>query len=140
MPAARPPRVSVIVPCYNLGKFLAEAVDSVLGQTFQDFEIVVVDDGSTDGATVSVLSAFARPKTRILRAPHAGLAAARNLGIANSSGEYLCALDADDRLDPTFLAKTAAILDRDASIAFVSTWLRTFGEESWEWKPDRCDL
>src|SRR5437763_11165815 len=103
MSAPRPPKISVIVPCYNLGEFLAEAVDSVLAQTCQDFEIVVVDDGSTDGPTNEILATFARPKTRLLRAPHAGLGAARNLGIANSTGEYLCALDADDRLDPTFL-------------------------------------
>lgn len=140
MPAARAPKVSVIVPCYNLGEFLAEAVDSVLAQTFQDFEVVVVDDGSTEASTLEILSTFVRPKTRVLRAPHAGLATARNLGIACTSGEYLCALDADDRLAPTFLEKTAAALDRDRATAFASAWLRTFGDDSWEWKPERCDL
>jgi glycosyltransferase involved in cell wall biosynthesis len=135
-----PPKVSVIIPCFNLGAFLAEAVDSVLAQTCQDFEIVVVDDGSIDGPTNEILSTFSRPKTRVLRALHAGLAAARNLGIANSSGDYLCALDADDRLEPTFLEKTVAVLDRDPSLTFASAWLRTFGEERWEWTPDRCDL
>jgi glycosyltransferase involved in cell wall biosynthesis len=134
------PKVSVIVPCYDLGEFLPEAVDSVLAQSCQDFEIIVVDDGSTDAATAALLASFARPKTRVLRAPHAGLAAARNRGIAASTGEYLCALDADDRLQPTFLAKMVAVLDAEPSIAFVSAWLRTFGEESWEWKPERCDL
>jgi glycosyltransferase involved in cell wall biosynthesis len=140
MPAALRPKISIVITCYNLGEYLAEAVDSVLGQTRQDFEIVVVDDGSTDAATVEILSTFSRPKTRLLRAPHAGLAAARNLGIASTSGDYLCALNADDRLAPTFLEKTAAVLDADSSIAFASAWLRTFGEERWEWKPRRCDL
>jgi glycosyltransferase involved in cell wall biosynthesis len=140
MTAAPAVKISVIVPCYNLGEYLAEAVDSVLVQTRQDFEVVVVDDGSTDAATIDMLSTFSRPKTRVLRAPHAGLASARNLGIANSSGMYLCALDADDRLAPTFLEKTSAILDGDPSMTFVSTWLRTFGEEMWEWTPERCDL
>jgi glycosyltransferase involved in cell wall biosynthesis len=135
-----PPKVSIIIPCFNLGEFLAEAVDSVLAQTCQDLEIVVVDDGSTDGRTNEILSTFSRPKTRVLRAPHAGLAAARNLGIARTSGDYLCALDADDRLEPTFLAKTTAVLDRDRSITFASAWLRTFGDEHWDWKPERCDL
>jgi glycosyltransferase involved in cell wall biosynthesis len=134
------PKVSIIIPCFNLGEFLTEAVDSVLAQTCQDFEIVVIDDGSTDRPTNEVLSTLARPKTRVLRAPHAGLAAARNLGIASTSGDYLCALDADDRLEPTFLAKTLAVLDRDPSITFVSAWLRAFGDEQWDWKPDRCDL
>src|SRR5262245_63306392 len=127
MTAAPSPKISVIVPCYNLGEYLSEAVDSVLAQSRQDFEVIVVDDGSTDPATIEILSSFSRPKTRVLRAPHAGLAAARNRGIASSSGEYLCALDADDRLAPAFLEKTSAVLDADPSATFVSTWLRTFG-------------
>ena len=76
------PRVSVIVPCYNLGRYLAEAVDSVLAQTLQDVEVIVVDDGSTEAETQRIVAAFSRPKTRVIRRPHAGLAAARNAGIA----------------------------------------------------------
>src|SRR5579862_4192025 len=72
------PRISVIVPCYNLGQHLAEAVDSVLVQTCQDFEVFVVDDGSTDAETQNVIRTFHRPRTRVMRIPHAGLAAARN--------------------------------------------------------------
>jgi glycosyltransferase involved in cell wall biosynthesis len=134
------PRISVIIPCYNLGQYLDEAVESVLAQTFQDFEIVVVNDGSTDPATGALLAHYRKANTRVIQAPHRGLAAARNLAIANSSGEYLCALDADDRLAPSFLAKTIDVLDRDPSVAFVSTWLQAFGEQEWEWKPERCDL
>src|SRR3972149_1699479 len=100
-----PPRVSVIIPCYNLGPYLDEAVGSVLSQTYQDFEILVVDDGSTDPATRTLLADYRRPKTRVIQLPHGGLAAARNAGVANAGGEYLCALDADDRLASSFLAK-----------------------------------
>jgi GT2 family glycosyltransferase len=71
---------------------------------------------------------------------HAGLAAARNLGIAHAQGTYLCALDADDRLDPSYLEQTVRVLDDDPSVTFVSCWLRAFGDEDWEWKPERCDL
>ena len=134
------PRVSVIVPCYNLGRYLAEAVDSVLAQTFQDFEVIVVDDGSTDVETQRIVAAFSRPKTRLIRLPHAGLAATRNAGIAAANGDILCALDADDRLEPAFFEKAIAVLDRDPSVTFVSAWLRTFGEESWDWTPARCDV
>ena len=81
------PKVSVIVPCYNLGEYLDEAVNSVLGQTFQDFEIIVVDDGSTDEATNALLADYRRPRTRVLRAPHGGLGAARHLAIASAQGE-----------------------------------------------------
>lgn len=134
------PRVSVVIPCHDLGEYLDEAVESVLSQTYQDFEILVVDDGSTEPATRSLLASYRRPRTQVIHAPHAGLAAARNLGIANAAGEYLCALDADDRLDPTYFEKAVAVLDGDPSLAFVSCWLRTFGDEEWDWKPDGCDL
>lgn len=136
----RAPKVSVIIPCYNLGQYLDEAVGSVLSQTYQDFEILVIDDGSTEPATRALLADYRRPKTRVIQQPHGGLAAARNAGVANAGGEYMCALDADDRLEPSFLAKTARRLDTDPSVTFVSSWLRMFGEEEWEWRPERCDL
>ena len=132
--------VSVIVPCYNLGQFLDDAVQSVLAQTFQDFEIIVVDDGSTDLDTQALLSTYVRAKTRVIRAPHRGLAAARNAGLEAASGEYLCALDADDRLRPTFLERTVTVLEGDPTLTFCSAWLRTFGEEEWDWTPTRCDI
>ena len=133
-------KISVIIPCYNLGEYLDEAVASVLAQTYQDFEIVIVDDGSTDSATRGLLADYRRPRTRVIRTVHVGVSAARNLGIANTTGGYLCALDADDRLEPTYFEKAVPVLDADASIAFVSCWLRTFGDEEREWKPERCDL
>ncbi len=138
--AGNAPRVSVIVPCYNQGEYLDEAVGSVLAQTCQDFEIVVVDDGSTEPATQALLADYRRPRTEVVRAPHGGLAAARNLGIARSRGEYLCALDADDRLEPSYLEKAVRVLDGDPAVTFVSCWLRAFGDETFEWTPERCDL
>ena len=140
MPSAARPKVSVIIPCYNLGEFLDEAVESVLAQSCQDFEIIVVDDGSTEPATRALLADYRRRNTEVIHAAHGGLAAARNLGIAKAKGEYLCALDADDRLEPSYFAKAVPLLDADPSLAFVSCWLRTFGDDTWEWTPDRCDL
>ena len=134
-----PAKVSVIVPCYNLGEYLDEAVDSVLAQTFQDFEIVVVDDGSTDQATRRLLAAYEKPRTRVIRSENRGLPAAKNLGLLHTHGPYVCMLDADDRLEPTLLEKSVAALDADPSVAFVSHWLRTFGDEVWEWMPASCD-
>ena len=94
-----PPKVSVIITCYNLGQYLDEAVDSILAQTSQDFEILIVDDGSTDPATEALLTDYRRPKTRVIRTAHCGVAAARNVGIANTASPYMCAMDADDRFD-----------------------------------------
>ena len=138
--ASGAPLVSVLVPCYNLGEFLDEAVDSALAQTYGNVEVVVVDDGSTDERTRALIAGYRRPKTRVLHAPHEGLAAARNRALLESTGEYVCALDADDRLDPAFLERTVGVLERERSIAFASAWLRAFGTETWEWKPERCDL
>src|SRR5262245_27829119 len=134
------PAVSVVISCFNLGQYLDEAVGSVLAQTFQDFEILVVDDGSIDPLTQTVLGSYAAPKTRVIRTLHRGLAAARNAGIAEASGEYLCALDADDRLLPTFFEQTVRVLSENPQLTFCSSWLRTFGEEQWDWTPARCDL
>ena len=135
------PRVSVIVPCFNLGQYLDEAVTSVLEQTYQDFEILVVDDGSTDPDTHRALADFDRPRTTVIRTDNQGLAAARNLLIAKARGTYLCPLDADDRLQRTFLETTVACLDQDPTLAFASPRLKTFGEASYLWPPDeRCDL
>jgi Glycosyl transferase family 2 len=134
------PKVSVLIPCHDLGRFLDEAVDSVLQQTRQDFEILIVDDGSTDAATKALLASYERPRTRVLTTAHRGLAAARNLALEHAAGEYVCALDADDRLEPRFLERTVGALERDPSLTFVSCWLRTFGEEDWVWRQQRCDL
>ena len=139
-PSPASPVVSVVIPCFNLGAYLDEAVASVRAQTWQDFEIVVVDDGSTDDDTRVRLDRVTAPRTRVLRLPHRGLAAARNAGIAATTGRYLCALDADDLLEPTFLEKTVSVLDNDPDTTFVSAWLRAFGAEEWDWRPERCDL
>jgi len=95
-PALDAPHVSVIVTCYNLGRFLDEAVESVLSQTFQDLEIVVVDDGSTEPETRRLLADYRRPKTSVVHSENRGVSAAKNLGIAHTKGMYICALDADD--------------------------------------------
>lgn len=138
---ASTPRVSVIIPCFNLGAYLPEAVDSVLAQTYQDFEILIVDDGSTDPETVALLETFQRPKTTVFRTPNQGLAKARNYLIELARGIYLCALDADDKLHPEYLQRTTELLDSEPSLTFVSTHLRMFGVQEGTWPDtDSCDL
>lgn len=131
------PAVSVVITCYNLGEFLDEAVDSVLAQTFQDFEILIVDDGST-GETAAKLASYSRPKTRVMRIENSGLPAARNAGIRQTTGEFLCMLDADDALEPSYMEKSVEALRADPSLSFASHWLKTFGDETGEWKPRDC--
>src|SRR3712207_4601210 len=94
------PLVSIVIPCYNQAHFLGEAIESVLAQTYPHFEVVVVDDGSTDN-TEAVAARY--PGVRCIRQENQGLAAARNTGIRRSNGSYLVFLDADDRLLPNAL-------------------------------------
>jgi glycosyltransferase involved in cell wall biosynthesis len=91
------PRVSIVITCRNQAQFLAEAIESALAQTYPDTETVLVDDGSTDG-TAEVAGRY--PRVRLVSQPHTGLSAARNTGLAQSTGEMIAFLDADDRLLP----------------------------------------
>jgi len=134
------PRISVLMPCFNHGAFIGEAIESVLAQTLQDFEIVVVDDGSTDAVTAQTLSQLRTARTTVLTTKNRGLPAARNHAARHASGEFFCALDADDKLVATWFEKAIGVLDERPEIAFVSHWLDTFGDEHWTWKPERCDL
>jgi glycosyltransferase involved in cell wall biosynthesis len=134
------PRISVLMPCFNDGAFIGEAIQSVLDQTVSDAEIVVVDDGSTDPATLAILRDLRAPRTNVVRTENRGLPAARNLAARHATGSVFCALDADDRLAPAWFERALATLDARPEIAFVSHWLQTFGDESWTWTPGSCDL
>jgi glycosyltransferase involved in cell wall biosynthesis/SAM-dependent methyltransferase len=132
--------VSVVIPCFNLAAYLDETVQSVLDQTFQDFEIVIVDDGSDDAATRHMLASYRRPKTRIVRIENRGLPGARNRGLEEAVGRYVSFLDADDLYEPSFLERTVATLEADPSKAFASCWLRAFGEDDFSWAPESCSF
>src|ERR687885_795015 len=112
-----PSVVSVVIPCYNQAHFLGEAIESVLAQSYPHFEIVVVDDGSTDN-TSEVAARY--PGVRCIRQNNQGVAAARNTGIRESNGSYLVFLDADDRLLPEALEVGLEQLKVHPECAFVS--------------------
>ena len=102
---------SVIIPLYNKAPYVAKAIQSVLSQTFVDYELVVVDDGSGDGSfEVASLAIAGHENCRMLRQENAGVSMARNNGVAASYGEYLCFLDADDWWEPTFLEEMAKMI------------------------------
>lgn len=124
------PKVTVVIPCYNLGRYIDEAVDSVLAQTFQDFEIIIVDDGSDDPFTVAKLEQYCKPKTRVIRTPNCGVAAARNRGIHEAAGEYILPLDADDRIDHRYLEMACTLLGASAGRCIVSCGALLFGGAS----------
>jgi glycosyltransferase involved in cell wall biosynthesis len=129
---APPPAVSVVIPCYQQAAYLAEAVESVVGQTYADWEVVIVDDGSTD-ATAAVaeglIAAHPDRRIRLLRQANQGVAVARNNGIAASTGRYVLPLDADDVLLPPMLERTVGLLEADPSVAVAYTDYQRFGTE-----------
>lgn len=134
------PLISVLLPCFNDGEWIDEAIASVRAQTYQHYEIVVVDDGSTDPATRAKLRRVSGPNVRLIESENRGLPGARNLAARHATGELFCALDADDRLAPEWFDKGIALLESRPDLAFVSHWLETFGDEQWTWTPRRCEL
>lgn len=110
------PAVSIVVPLYNKEEFIARALRSVFNQTFEDYEIIVVDDGSTDGS-MEVVAGFPDPRLRIVRQANAGPGAARNRGAGESSAEIVAFLDADDELLPDFLSTNLLNLKSNSGCA-----------------------
>jgi glycosyltransferase involved in cell wall biosynthesis len=115
------PLISVIVPVFAGERFLADALDTVAAQTYPRIEMIVVDDGSPDG---SAEIAAARPRVRVLREPHRGVAAARNTGLSAARGELVAFLDQDDQWCPHKLARQAAVLAERPELAIVLSHMR----------------
>ena len=128
-------KVSVIIPCYNDGKYIQEAIDSVNAQTFKNFEIIVVDDGSTDSETQTILSKIKQDNLQVLfLKQNQGLPIARNRGIELAKGQYILPLDADDKIAPTYIEKACKVLDEDKDIGIVYCEAELFGETNCKWE------
>lgn len=123
------PEITVMLPCYNAHAFLPRALDSVRAQTFRNFEILIVDDGSNDPDTVALLDSLP-DDVRVVRQENRGLAGARNTGFREARGRLVLPLDCDDWLDPAFLADAKDALDRAGDGAFVFADLALEGEAS----------
>jgi glycosyltransferase involved in cell wall biosynthesis len=117
------PRVSVIVPVYNGERFLADAIDSILAQTYPSYEVILVDDGSTDQTARIALS---YPSILYLNQANAGTAAARNRGVEIARGEFLAFLDADDLWMPDKLSLQMAAFEADPALEIVSGYVEQF--------------
>jgi len=133
------PKVSIIVPCFNQAQYLEEALQSVLEQTYSNWECIIVNDGSPDN-TEEVAQKWVDKDSRFvyLFKENGGLSSARNAGIAMAKGEFILNLDSDDKYHPTFLEKGTAILISDSSIGVVSSWgVRFIGDKQFgEFKPN----
>lgn len=125
------PAVSVIMPVWNRERFIADAIRSILAQTFVDFELIVVDDGSTDG-TRAVVASFDDSRLRCLPGEHRGISAAMNAGLAAAKGRYIARLDSDDWWLPDMLATQVAVLEDRPEVGVV--YARGECTDS-DWKP-----
>ena len=129
------PLVSIVVPCFNDGHYLDDSIRSVFNQTMTSFEVIVVDDGSTDPATIATIDALPWSRTRVIRQANAGLSAARNTGMSAARGTYVVPLDADDVLEPQFLEKMVTSLERKPEAAFAACRARLFEDIDAVWIP-----
>ncbi len=131
----RGPHVSIVIPVFNAGRYLARALASAAAQTYRDFEVVVIDDGSTDARTRAILDgAAAQQGITVHRTENRGPSVARNLAIERARGAYILPLDADDYLAPAYLAKTVPALDAEPALGVVYTWVGLVGGHHGVWK------
>jgi glycosyltransferase involved in cell wall biosynthesis len=139
----RTPAVTVLLPVYNDEHRVRSAIDSILGQTFTDFELLVIDDGSTDG-TPAVLQGLVDPRLRVLRnRVNLGLANSLNIGLAEAKASYVARMDSDDICLPSRLAAQVAYLDAHPDVAVCGSWVETFGvghRSVWEYPTAPADV
>lgn len=136
--------LSVVIPCFNLGEFVQQALDSVKASAYPEVEIIVIDDGSTDPATSAVIDALplspgGGPELRIIRTTNQGLARTRNTGADVARGEFLAFLDADDTVDPQFFSRAIDILRRYDNVGLVGCWLSSNDSGGW-WETWNTEL
>lgn len=119
-------KISVVMPTYNAEKYVEEAIKSVLNQTFDDFEFIIVDDGSMDN-TVPIIRSFNDKRIKLIENKH-DFIDSLNLGIENASSKYLARMDADDIMFNERLAIQYSIMEEESEITVCSSWMKALGE------------
>lgn len=129
-PADAAPAVSIVVPCFNGGRYIDGLMDALARQTFRNFETIFVDDGSTDELTVRKLAELGE-RARVIRQPNRGASAARNTGAREARADILFMLDCDDTIEPTFLAEVVPVMQNaPPDVGMVATHMRLVGVEN----------
>lgn len=115
------PRISVVIPVYNGEKPIRETIDSILNQTFSDFELIMINDGSQD-STLDILTNVQDPRLKVFSYPNVGLSASRNRGISHACGEFIAFLDADDLWTPDKLEAQLLALEENPQAVLAYSW------------------
>ena len=128
-------KISVIMPTKNAEKYINEAIDSILNQTFSDFEFLIIDDNSTDD-TLRIIHSYNDKRIKLVNGPQKGLSAALNFGIKLAQGEYIARMDADDISLPHRFEKQVRYLDTHPEVSLLGTWQEHFGDKTGIHKPN----
>ncbi|MBY0479743.1 MAG: glycosyltransferase family 2 protein [Chitinophagaceae bacterium] len=121
------PFISVVIPCYNSGAYLPETISRLRQQTYSHFEIIVVNDGSTDVQTIELLEGLSKQGITVLHKANGRMSSARNFGVQHAKGTVIAALDADDYFDSSFFEKAIAVLSEKTEVAVVTSHIQLFG-------------
>ena len=124
------PKISVVMPVYNTKKeFLCEAVESILNQTFSDFEFLIIDDGSTDPCVKETVSTYHDPRIKYFYKDNSGVSDTLNFGLSKATGKYIARMDSDDISVPVRFEKQVAFLDSHPDVSLVGCWIEYFPEK-----------
>jgi len=134
------PTLTIVIPCFNHGHYLRDAISSAVVAGGGSIEIIIVDDGSTDKSTVQVLAELSSERFCVIRQKNGGPGKARNTGIRASSGKYILPLDADNRIRPVFIRNAIEILDNDPEVGVVYGDAEYFGEKRGRWVVGKFNL
>jgi len=135
------PKISIIVPCFNQAQFLDEALQSVLDQSYQDWECIIVNDGSPDN-TEEIAQQWVNkdPRFKYIKKENEGISAARNKGIQEAKGTFILPLDADDKISSHYVKLAIQEFDKDDALAMVYCKAQKFGAESGPWELENYSL
>ena len=124
------PSVSIVLPCYNAAETLQETLNSIQNQTFSDYELIAINDGSTD-ATLSLLESWGKDekRLRVINQPHVGIVQTANVGIELTRSEFMARIDADDLMHPERLAQQVSFLNQNPEVGVISSLVEVFSED-----------
>ncbi|MCI9016662.1 MAG: glycosyltransferase [Clostridia bacterium] len=126
--------LSIVIPYYNLGQTISETILSIKKSTYKNYEIIIVNDGSTDKESISILEEFKNDtQIKIINIENKGLANARNVGAENAKGEFLAFIDADDKIEETFYEKAIKILNQYDNVSYIYSWVQYFEGDNANW-------